>query len=70
MSYIVSAADEIAKHFHPGLLVILESTTYPGTTDELLLPTFEKLGLQGRARTSSCASRPSASIPATRCTRP
>jgi UDP-N-acetyl-D-glucosamine dehydrogenase len=44
MSYIVSAADEIAKFFHPGLLVILESTTYPGTTDELLLPTFEKSG--------------------------
>src|SRR6516164_3828424 len=46
MSYIVSAADEIAKYFHPGLLVILESTTYPGTTDELLLPTFEKHGLK------------------------
>jgi UDP-N-acetyl-D-glucosamine dehydrogenase len=46
MSYIVSAADEIAKHFHPGLLVILESTTYPGTTDELLLPSFEKHGLK------------------------
>ncbi len=46
MSYIVSAVEEIAKHFHPGLLVILESTTYPGTTDELLLPTFEKLGLK------------------------
>jgi UDP-N-acetyl-D-glucosamine dehydrogenase len=46
MSYIVSAMEEIAKHFHPGLLIILESTTYPGTTDELLLPTFEKLGLK------------------------
>ncbi len=46
MSYIVSAADEIAKYFHPGLLVILESTTYPGTTDELLLTTFEKHGLK------------------------
>jgi UDP-N-acetyl-D-glucosamine dehydrogenase len=46
MSYIVSASDAIAKHFHPGLLVILESTTYPGTTDELLLPTFEKNGLK------------------------
>ncbi len=46
MSYIVSASDEIAKYFHPGLLVILESTTYPGTTDELLLPTFEKHGLK------------------------
>src|SRR5215472_15901052 len=30
MSYIVSAADQIANHFRPGLLVILESTTYPG----------------------------------------
>ncbi len=46
MSFIVSAVDEIAKHFHPGLLVILESTTYPGTTDELLLPTFERLGFK------------------------
>ena len=46
MSYIVSAVEEIAKHFHPGLLIILESTTYPGTTDELLLPTFEKLGFK------------------------
>jgi UDP-N-acetyl-D-glucosamine dehydrogenase len=44
MSFIVSAVEEIAKHFHPGLLVILESTTYPGTTDELLLPKFEELG--------------------------
>src|SRR3974390_2415089 len=46
MSYIVSAADEIAKFFHPGLLVLLESSAYPGTTDELLLITFEKHGLK------------------------
>ncbi len=46
MSFIVSAVEEIAKFFHPGLLVILESTTYPGTTDELLLTTFEKLGFK------------------------
>src|SRR6516164_10693677 len=46
MSYIVSAIEEIAKYAHPGLLLILESTTYPGTTDELLLPTFEKSGLK------------------------
>ena len=46
MSYIVSAAEKIAEYFHPGLLVILESTTYPGTTDELLLPSFEKQGLK------------------------
>ncbi len=38
MSYIVSACQEVAKYFHPGMLAILESTTYPGTTDELVLP--------------------------------
>ncbi|MGI8742084.1 MAG: nucleotide sugar dehydrogenase [Bryobacteraceae bacterium] len=41
MSYIVSSCQEIAKHFGPGKLVILESTTYPGTTDELVLPMLE-----------------------------
>src|SRR6478672_7246471 len=46
MSFIVSACQEIAKHFHPGTLVILESTTYPGTTDELVLPMLEKSGLK------------------------
>ena len=46
MSYIVSACQEIAAHFHAGMLVILESTTYPGTTDELLLPMLAKSGLQ------------------------
>ncbi len=46
MSYIVSSCEEIAKHFHPGLLLILESTTYPGTTDELMLPMFQKGGLK------------------------
>jgi UDP-N-acetyl-D-glucosamine dehydrogenase len=46
MSYIVKSCEEIAKHFHPGLLLILESTTYPGTTDELMLPMFEAGGLK------------------------
>ena len=46
MSYIVAACQEIAKYLHPGMLIILESTTYPGTTDELLLPMFEKDGLK------------------------
>src|SRR3954451_1705727 len=45
MSYIVAACQEIARHFHPGTLVILESTTYPGTTDEVVLPMLEKSGL-------------------------
>ena len=46
MSYIVSATQEIAQHFHKGMLIILESTTYPGTTDELVLPMLEKSGLK------------------------
>ena len=46
MSYIVAACEEIAKYFHQGMLVILESTTYPGTTDELVLPMLEKSGLR------------------------
>ena len=46
MSYIVSACEEIEKYLHAGTLVILESTTYPGTTDELLLPMLSKGGLR------------------------
>ncbi len=41
MSYIVSACQQIAKYFHKGMLVILESTTYPGTTAEVVLPMLE-----------------------------
>jgi len=46
MSYIVSACQEIAKYFHPGMLAILESTTYPGTTEEVVLPMLSSSGLQ------------------------
>jgi UDP-N-acetyl-D-glucosamine dehydrogenase len=46
MSYVVSATDAIAEYIHPGLLVMLESTTYPGTTDELLLPKLANTGLE------------------------
>jgi UDP-N-acetyl-D-glucosamine dehydrogenase len=46
MSYIVSACQAIARYFSPGKLVILESTTYPGTTDELVLPMLEGPGLK------------------------
>ena len=46
MSYIVSACQEIAKFFHPGMLVILESTTYPGTTEEVVLPMLAASGMQ------------------------
>ena len=45
VSYIVAAADEVAKHLKKGQLVILESTTYPGTTDELILPRLTARGM-------------------------
>jgi len=46
VSYIVAAVEEIAKYLHKGMLVLLESTTYPGTTDELILPMLEATGLK------------------------
>jgi UDP-N-acetyl-D-glucosamine dehydrogenase len=46
VSYILVAAEEIKKRLRRGQLVILESTTYPGTTDEVLLPMFEDTGLK------------------------
>ncbi len=46
VSYILAAAEEITQRLHHGQLIILESTTYPGTTDEVLLPMFEDTGLK------------------------
>jgi UDP-N-acetyl-D-glucosamine dehydrogenase len=46
MSFIVSAVESIAKHLHPGMLIVLESTTYPGTTDEVVQPLLEETGLK------------------------
>jgi UDP-N-acetyl-D-glucosamine dehydrogenase len=46
VSYIVAAVDQVKKYVHTGQLVILESTTYPGTTDELILPELEHTGLK------------------------
>jgi len=46
ISYIVAAVDEVARYLHPGLLVVLESTSYPGTTEELVLPKLEESGLK------------------------
>src|SRR3954463_276079 len=45
MSFIIAACDEIARYLRPGTLIILESTTYPGTTDELVLSKLESTGL-------------------------
>ena len=45
MSYVISAAATATRQAHPGLLVVLESTTYPGTTREVLLPALTERGL-------------------------
>ena len=42
ISYVKNSAIEIAKHLKPGTMVVLESTTYPGTTEELLKPILEE----------------------------
>src|SRR5438067_3858567 len=46
VSYILAAAEQIQKNLRRGQLIILESTTYPGTTDEVLLPMLEETGLK------------------------
>jgi UDP-N-acetyl-D-glucosamine dehydrogenase len=45
MSYVIAAAEAIARHAHEGMLIVLESTTYPGTTRDVMQPRLEKLGL-------------------------
>jgi UDP-N-acetyl-D-glucosamine dehydrogenase len=46
VSFIVAATEQVEKYMHRGLLVILESTTYPGTTEELVLPKLQSNGMQ------------------------
>jgi UDP-N-acetyl-D-glucosamine dehydrogenase len=46
ISYIMAAAEEIKQRLRRGQLIVLESTTYPGTTEEVLLPMFEETGLK------------------------
>ncbi|UYN92434.1 MAG: nucleotide sugar dehydrogenase [Anaerolineales bacterium] len=43
LSYILSATEQLAKYLHPGMVIVLESTTYPGTTRELVLEKLESL---------------------------
>ena len=45
VSYILSVLDQLTKYVHPDMLISLESTTYPGTTRELILPALEKTSL-------------------------
>ncbi len=46
LSYVLAATQQIKEHLHPGQIVTLESTTYPGTTDEIVLPELEATGLK------------------------
>jgi UDP-N-acetyl-D-glucosamine dehydrogenase len=46
MSHVVSATEQVAEALHGGVLVVLESTTYPGTTEELMVEVLEKSGLK------------------------
>lgn len=45
ISYVVNSTRDIAKYLHKGMLVVLESTTYPGTTEEVVMPILEESGL-------------------------
>jgi UDP-N-acetyl-D-glucosamine dehydrogenase len=46
MSYVVAATESVAATLRPGQLIVLESTTYPGTTRELMIPLLEARGLE------------------------
>jgi UDP-N-acetyl-D-glucosamine dehydrogenase len=46
LSYVIAAVEAIRNHIRPGQLIILESTTYPGTTREVVLPILEESGLK------------------------
>lgn len=46
MSYILAVNEQIKKYIHPNMLIILESTTYPGTTDEIIVPMVEEAGFK------------------------
>lgn len=46
ISYVVASTRSVAKYLHKGMLIVLESTTYPGTTEEVLKPILEETGLK------------------------
>jgi len=50
IAYIVAAAEQIARYLHPGMVIVLESTTYPGTTTEVVLPILVEQGEREKGR--------------------
>ena len=66
---LIGASTSVGRHMKKGAIVVYESTVYPGATEEVCIPVLEReSGLSG-SRTSSSATAPSASTPATRNTR-
>ena len=57
LSYVVSAAESIAEQLAPGQLVILQSTTYPGTTEQVIRPILERARSEERRVGKECRSR-------------
>ncbi len=53
--FLIAAGESVARHIHPGMLVVLESTTYPGTTEELLLPMLTAPATLERLKVNSFA---------------
>lgn len=51
--FVISAGESVAQHIHPGMLVVLESTTYPGTTEDLLLPMLTNRAVAERLQVES-----------------
>ncbi len=49
LSYVINTSEAIARHLQRGQLVVMESTTYPGTTKEMILPLLERSGLKAGA---------------------
>ena len=56
LSHILDATERLAEQLHPGMLIILESTTYPGTTEEVIRPRLEKSGLRAGSDFFLCFS--------------
>ena len=59
MSFVIGTVEAIAPHTRPGQLIVLESTTWPGTTTELVVPTLERLGPPGTSVQRAQGSVPS-----------
>ncbi len=64
ISYILAAAEQVKAHLHSTQLVVLESTTYPGTTDEVVLPMLKETGLELRPRSIKRSSKKCTRFPA------